>query len=285
LGDGTWENKNTPVNVVGLSSGVQDIAAGEGHTCALTMGGGVKCWGDNYEGRLGDGTWEGKNTPVDVAGLGSGVQAITTGFAHTCALTTTGVKCWGANKYGQVGDGTSGEGNTKSMPVDVVGLSSGVKAIAAGGAHTCALTTAGGVKCWGSNSGGQVGHGTSGYGNISSTPVDVVGLGSGMKAIAVGGYHSCALTTGDGVKCWGENLYGQVGDGTSGWDNYIKSTPLEVVGLGSGVQGITGGGFHTCALTSTDGIKCWGGNGAGQLGDGTTEDKSTPTDVVGLGGR
>jgi len=204
------------------SSGVQAIDAGWAHTCALTASGGVKCWGSNVDGELGDGTNTDRYTPVDVVGLSAGVQAIAAGNSHTCALTaSSGVKCWGYNGYGQLGDGTN---NTTSAPVDVVGLSSGVQAIAAGGHHTCALTASGGVKCWGSNVDGELGDGTT---TDRSTPVDVVGLSSGVQAIAAGWGHTCALTASGGVKCWGDNYYGQLGDGTT----MDRSTPVDVIGL------------------------------------------------------
>jgi len=279
LGDGTTAEKSTPVDVLGLGSGVAAIAAGGKHTCALSTAGGVKCWGYNVFGQLGDGTttgpFEGKPTPVDVLGLGSGVAAIAAGYGHTCALTTAGgVKCWGNNDTGQLGDGSTVQ---RLTPVEVVGLGSGVAAIVGGGSHTCALTTAGGVKCWGMDLDGQLGDGGTNW--KKSTPVDVVGLVSGVAAITTGGRHTCALTSTGGVKCWGYNGYGQLGDDTA----TNKSTPVDVVGLGSGVAAITGGGGHTCALTITSGSKCWGDNGYGQVGDGTTARKSSPVDVLGLG--
>ena len=271
----------TPAITAGQRSLVQTIAsaaiaAGDNHTCALTTTGGVKCWGDNNLGQLGDGTTTKRVTPVDVSGLTSGVSAIATGGSHTCALTTTGsVKCWGRNFYGQLGDGTTTD---RFTPVDVSGLTSGVSAIAAGGSHTCALTTTGGVKCWGRNSFGQLGDGTAP--TNSSTPVDASGLTSGVSAIAAGNSHTCALTTTGGVKCWGNNSSGQLGDGTT----TARSTPVDVSGLTSGVSAIAAGGFHTCALTTTGGVKCWGNNFFGQLGNGLgVTERTTPVDVVWLG--
>jgi alpha-tubulin suppressor-like RCC1 family protein len=211
---------------------------------------------------------------VDVVGLGSGVAAIAAGGEHTCALTSGGgVKCWGANGAGQLGDGTT---TWRSTPVDVVGLGSGVSAIAASGYHTCALASGGGVKCWGRNSYGQLGDGTT---TDRNTPVDVVGLANGAAAIAAGYWHTCALmdlTSGGGVKCWGWNTSGQLGDGTT----IQRSTPVNVVRLGSGVAAIATGWFHTCTLTTDGGVKCWGWDGYGQLGLGTITYRTTPVDVV-----
>ncbi len=352
LGDGTGDNRTTPVNVVGLGSGVQAISAADHHACALA-GGGVKCWGSNTSGQLGDGTQDNRLTPVDVSGLSSGVQAIAAGggtnsgggftcaaliggtvecwgdwgggslapepvegvtdvqalaagrnhvcgltpaggvrcltdyveglesgvqaiaagWYHTCALTTNGgVKCWGDGTLGQLGRGVP---NTSPTPVDVSGLGSGVQAATAGDGHTCALTTGGGVKCWGDNSFGQLGDGS---GVSGFAPVDVSGLGSGVQVLAAGGNHTCALTTGGGVKCWGDNGDGQMGDGTQ----FNRFTPVDVTGLGSGVQAIAAGSSHTCALTTGGGVKCWGDNGDGQLGNDAGAVSFTPVDVAGL---
>ena len=267
----------TPVDVIGLGGGVAAIGTGIFHTCALTTAGGVKCWGSNAFGQLGDGTTTERATPVDVVGLTSGVADISAGSRHTCALTAAGgIKCWGYNFYSQLGDGTSGFGNDRTTPVDVVGLESGVSAVALGDLHSCALTTAGSVKCWGYNATGQLGNGTTSF--SQTVPVDAVGLTSGIAAISAGARHTCALTTVGGVQCWGANQFGQLGDGTTS----LRTTPVAVVGLGGGVAAVAAGAVHTCALTTAGAVKCWGDNDVGQLGDGTTADRSAPADVSGL---
>ena len=261
------------------ADGSNSITAGGLHTCALTPTGGVKCWGNNSSGQLGDGTTtEYSTTPVEVVGL-SGVQAVTAGESHTCALTTTGgVKCWGNNGSGQLGDGGA-TAYSSPTPVDVIDLSSGVQAITAGTYHTCALTTAGGVKCWGLNNFGQLGDGTTT--EYSTTPVDVIDLSSSVQAIAAEYNYTCALTTAGKVKCWGDNWYGQIREDTT---TTHYSTPVDVEGLSGGVRAITAGGAHTCALTTTGGVKCWGANWYGQLGNGTGAYSPTPVGVEGLSG-
>ena len=274
LGDGTTTQRTTPVAVTGLTSGVAAISAGGVHTCALTTAGGLKCWGFNGSGQLGDGTTTDRTTPVDVAGLTSGVTAVTVKGNHSCALTAAGGgKCWGSNNNGQLGDGTF---TNRTTAVDVVGLTAGVAAVSAGRTHTCAVTTTGGLKCWGKNSNFQLGDGTS---TIRTTAVDVVGLTSGVATVSAGRFHTCAVTTAGGLKCWGFNGSGQLGDGTL----TKRSTPVDVAGLTSGVKAAAARGKdHTCALTTASGLKCWGLNDLGQLGDGTTTSHTTPADVIGF---
>ncbi len=278
LGDGTTTRRLAPTTVSGLSSGVTAVSAGGGHTCALTSGGGVVCWGSNSLGQLGDGTTTDRLTPVAVSGLSNGVTAVSAGSVHTCALTSGGgVVCWGFNSEGRLGDGTRTD---RLTPVAVSGLATGVTSVAAGSAHTCAVTSAGGVMCWGYNRFGPLGDGTT-TGRL--TPVAVSGLSSGVIAVVAGSDHTCAVTSGGGVRCWGNNDFGQLGDGTK----TTRLTPVAVSGLSSGVSTVTAGYRHTCAVTSAGGVVCWGSNGpkelgGGQLGDGTTTDRSTPVSVIGL---
>jgi alpha-tubulin suppressor-like RCC1 family protein len=275
LGDGTTTDRLSPVAVSGLPSGVKEIAAGALHTCALLVSGGVECWGSNYSGQLGDGTTTERHSPVTVSGLSTGVRAITAGGEHTCALLDGGgIECWGDNREGELGDGTK---TSRNSPVAVSGLSSGVKAIAAGVDDTCAVLSTGAARCWGGNADGEIGDGT----QVSrATPVPVANLRSGVVAIAPGSDHTCALLNSGGVECWGDNLAGALGDGTED-DHY---TPAPVLGLSSGVQAIASGGEYlgfTCAIVADGTVKCWGYNEEGELGDGTAaESRSKPVTVV-----
>ena len=277
LGNGTSNESLPPVDVSGLASGVRAVAAGGTHTCALTSGRGVRCWGYNVVGECGGddcSTPPGSSTPVVVPGLASGVSAIAAGASHNCAVTSGGaVQCWGDNGNGQLGIGTTTYSYSDG-PVDVHGLASGVRAIAAGGQHTCALTSGGRVNCWGQNIFGQLGTGTT----DSSTPLGVSDLASGVTAIAAGYYHSCAVVDADEVKCWGLNASGQLGDG----EISDSSTPVDVSGLTGRITAIAAGQSHTCAIMSGGAVKCWGLNFAGGLGNGSTTDSSTPVDVAGL---
>jgi alpha-tubulin suppressor-like RCC1 family protein len=252
------------------------IAAAGDHNCAITTDAALLCWGSNYSGQLGDGTTADHSTPQAVTGLAEGVSAVATGTSHTCAISGDGqLQCWGANGDGRLGDGTTAQSST---PVDVDGLSSGVISVAAGEFHTCAVTDVGGVKCWGKNDKGQLGTGTTSF-DPTLTPVDVVGLSAGVVAVAAGSWHTCALLATGGVKCWGYNYWGQLGNGT----NEDVPLPVDVVGL-VGTTKIAAGATYNCAITdipSTGGLQCWGYNGLGQLGDGTTDDRYTPVGVIG----
>jgi alpha-tubulin suppressor-like RCC1 family protein len=223
VGNGATSDAYAPDDVVGLGSGVTAISGGDQHTCALTSGGGVKCWGLNSAGHLGNDSLVDSSVPVDVAGLGSGVVMVSAGGDHTCALTDAGgVKCWGGNASGQLGDGSGPI--AKFVPVDVVGLVSGVIAISAGSDHTCAVTSAGRVKCWGAGLHGQLGDSqTIG----SPIPIDVPGMSSGADSVSAGMYHTCARMMDKRIKCWGYNFYGQLGNNST----IDSPVPVDVSGL------------------------------------------------------
>jgi alpha-tubulin suppressor-like RCC1 family protein len=212
------------------------VAVGLAHACALTSAGAVKCWGTNLDGELGNGgDPAGSSTPVDVAGLSSGVIAITAFAGGTCALTDVGtVFCWGTAG----GPTPEDRGLSDVTAIDLGGdefcaiTSDGTSgcfgdlatAIASGGRHECEITPAGGVECMGDDSFGQLGNGTTSA--SPSPPVNVTGLSSGIVAIDAGQDHTCAITNYGGVKCWGDNTDGELGNGTT----TSSSTPVDVTG-------------------------------------------------------
>ncbi|MBI4511839.1 MAG: hypothetical protein HY698_19550 [Deltaproteobacteria bacterium] len=312
LGDGTNENRKVPVDVIGLEGGVLSLAKGvsEETTCVVTGAGGVKCWGANNNGEVGDGTVEDRNRPVDVLGLDRGIDAVATGRWHSCALTSQGdVKCWGKSIFGcgayvanpypadmaqftskfrslSVGQdhlcvftadgllechGQYRRGdNTTCTPIPD-GLPSSVQSISSGLFHTCAVTEAGGVKCWGNADRSEWILLQKGTG-----PFDIAGLTSGVKSVSCGVEHSCALTVNGGVKCFGSTNNGKLGNDYA----YTLHGPVDAKGLESGVVSLSVGGAHACAVLDSGGVKCWGANRQGQLGNGTTDESPVPVDVV-----
>lgn len=179
------------------------------------------------------------------------------------------MKCWGYNAYNQLGDGTT---SPRSVPTSVSGLSSGVVSISAGSYHSCAVTSAGGAKCWGYNGYGQLGDSSN---SQRASPVDVTGLTTGVFSVSTGGQHTCAVLSDRSMKCWGYNQFGQLGDGTT----TTRNSPVSVLGL-TNVAIAAGGAGHTCAVTSSGAAKCWGSNSEGRLGDGTGASRSAPVNVL-----
>ncbi len=250
------------------------LTVGSQHSCVTAVTGGIKCWGHNDGGQLGDNSGQESGVPVAVVGLSSGMLALAAS-GDTCAVTVAGaLLCWGHNETGQLGTGSMQGSLT---PAGVSGLGSGVAAVAAGGLHTCAATAAGAALCWGANSSGELGNGTTAQ---SLVPVAVEGLTSGVTAVAVGFGHSCAIGAGGGLKCWGLDKYGELGNGTT--SELPFKVPVDVKGLSMGVLAVASSSLTTCALVDGGGVKCWGHNLDGEVGDGTVNDSSFPVDVKGL---
>lgn len=308
----------TPTEVTGLSSGVIDVAAGLNHTCAALSTGGVKCWGYGGDGQLGTGGTSSAIVPQSVSGLSGSATAVAAGESHSCALLSTGavdcwgndssvssyspvsislsgaataieagdrhtcalmatgaIECWGLNSNGQLGLGTTA---STTVPQALDDFLSGTLDLSTGGDHTCAITDTGMLKCWGENSDGRVG-------NAATTmdfvfPYGVADLSSASVDVAAGGEHTCVLLDTDSVQCFGENYWGELGDGT----NTDATAPVTVLGLAAGtITSIDTGSHHSCALfSSISSVKCWGYNAYGQLGDGSQTDSSTPVSVTGL---
>ena len=272
-----------------LFSGAVQIDAGGGHTNALMKSGKVKFWGQFYDefvvyGRNG---FSRRGTPSNVLEQGgsplSGIIQVSSGKSHSCALKYSGeVKCWGWGNYGELGNGSKIQ---KHNPVTVIAAQgssdslSNIVQISSGGEHTCALTKSGGVKCWGSGVSGQLGHAS--YQSIFS-PVDVVaGLGnqaplSGIVQVSSGGEHTCALTAFQTVVCWGDRVYGQLGNGVSNANSPVPVT----VPLLSGIVQIAAGKDYTCALSHGGTVSCWGRGNSGQLGNGVSRTSSTSVTVI-----
>jgi alpha-tubulin suppressor-like RCC1 family protein len=300
---------SVPVAVTNAGSGVTAISAGDLHACVVDSGA-VKCWGANGNGQVGNGvtSWTEVTTPVQVSGVSSGVTALSLGYSHSCAVTTTALKCWGSNSHGQSGPYAFAVTQVTGLTSGVTGLSSAINGNAS---HVCAIQS-GGLKCWGHNMFGQLGNGTTVDAN---TPQQVVGLTAGVTSVdgltcaavsgavkcwgnggggnqpttpvdkfsfsnatAVAGLLSVCVIDDGAVKCWGDGWNGQLGIGSGTY----AATPQQAVGISSGATAISAGmRSHVCAVVS-GAAKCWGYGESGKLGIGSTTDARTPQQVTGL---
>jgi alpha-tubulin suppressor-like RCC1 family protein len=256
---------NTPQRLFGIAAVAIDAEADQ--TCVVIDDGTVRCWG-TYDPVAG-------TIPAQIDGIDSRVVAVDVGYGHACALTEQdGVLCWGNNYRGQLGDGNGGEfGDYSRTAVAASGLGSGVRAITAGGGHSCALMISGAVKCWGVF---LVGDGSR---FDRTTPVDISNVGDGIGTLTAGAAHICALLKSGALKCWGSNIDGALGvdpDQTKEIEAPINGPDL------TSPLNIYAGGFGTCAVLTDGALECWGRNDSGQLGDGSTDSRSVPAGVSGF---
>jgi len=198
------------------------------------------------------------------------------GYLHSCARKPDGkVRCWGENGAGQLGDGVSFEAGARApalVPQDVAGVDDAIE-LASGLSHSCVIRRGGAVACWGLNSFGQLGDGTT---TRSSSAVTVTGV-TGATALAAGTSFTCAVLAGGAVSCWGANYSGQLGDNTK----VDRPTAAPVQGL-TGAVSLAAGEHHACAIVAGGAAKCWGKNDEGQLGNGSIVESLIPTSLASL---
>ncbi len=291
----------------GNTTGINNIRAGDTHTCALLSTGGLRCWGTATSGQLGygnnlsvgassTGLYPYPYSAGDVPLMGKATK-FAVGQNHTCALLDTGfVRCWGKNDVGQLGlNSKQNVGDAEPITnFGYVNLGGIVTSISAGYNHTCALMDTGNVRCWGANGSGQLGYSiTQNVGDDEPAywfkDVDL-GANVLVKEIVAGGNHTCAITTTNTVRCWGYNYHGQLGLGTGGssanvGDNEKPATVAEV-NLGGAIPvQLSLGGNHTCALLENGFLRCWGLNSSGQLGYGNATTRTTPGDDLAPGSK
>lgn len=258
------------------------VATGGSHSCALMNDRSLWCWGSNGTGELGDGTASPRSEPVQLSGLDAVELALGSGFS--CVRKAEGsVWCWGKNDRGQLGTGSSGPPSL--VPVQVK-LGAPASQISAGDQHACAVLTSGALWCWGFNSYGQVGNGST---SISqSTPVQVSALGTSVAKVGAGQSNTCARgkgATGGKLWCWGWGSGYKVGDGTQGQTCGGVSchpNPVEVAAMGTNVTEIAVGGNQTCAAKADGTLWCWGIGTYGEIGVGSNSWQQTPKQVTAL---
>lgn len=265
---------------------ISQLTTANDTTCAIYSDGSLRCWGNNSLGQLGRGSAtppyignsggpSSLSSQLQAVNLGGGTPiSVSVGGSHVCALMAdTTIQCWGGNSSGQLGNGNTADSLT---PVQVTGLT-GATQVFAGRSHTCAIVSGGLLKCWGDNTYGQLGDGTT---TMRTSPVNVSTMSTGVTQVTAsqsfGNSYTCAIKSG-AAYCWGDNAYGQLGDGTV----VNRNSPVAVSTLSSGVNQISLGNGHSCALKA--GIAyCWGNNSAGQLGLDSTSTMQIPIAVVGL---
>jgi alpha-tubulin suppressor-like RCC1 family protein len=271
-GTGSPGDRSTPFTLdVPSPGGFLSVSAGGLHTCGVTSSS-AYCWGS---GPLGDGSTASSSVPVAVTG-GLTFSEVTAGAFVSCGLTTTAAPyCWGYLEAS----------SSSSVPVPVRG-GHGFSVLTIGDGygpgHACGLTTSGAAYCWGNNSFGQVGDGTTSGDQIQNgwsvrtMPVAVVG-GLSFAALTAGLFHTCGLTSNGAASCWGDNEYGQLGNGSTAM---FSAVPVAVAG-GLRFAGLSAGGVSTCGVTTSGAAYCWGPNGWGQLGDSSTANSGVPVAVTG----
>ncbi len=277
----TVSRPSPPTDVVDLGVGrtAKAVAVGDYYTCAILDNDTLKCWGRNNDGQLGYGNTTQQTAPptttVDL-GVGRTVKALALGGTHACAiLDNDSIKCWGRNSYGQLG--YNDVMSRTAPPATTVDLGSGrtAKTLVLGKFHSCAILDDASVKCWGSNTFGELGYGdTTSRRAPPATPVDL-GAGRTATALALEYSHTCALLDNGTVKCWGNNTSGELGYGDTTQRTAPPATPVDL-GAGRTATALAVAAYRSCALLDNGSLKCWGLNYYGQLGLGDTTSRTVP---------
>lgn len=268
LGNGLNTDSSTPVAVSG-GYRYLSLSSGEAHTCGVTNTGAAYCWGTDAEGRLGTGATGNRSAPTIVTG-GHLFRSLATGRTHSCGIVTDfSGYCWGDNTNTKLGCGPACP--TTSTPTAVSGGYKFIQ-ISAGDEHSCGVTSAGAIYCWGDNASGQLGNGG---GADSNVPV-FVSSSEKFINVSAGAQHSCAVSSGGGAYCWGANGSGQLGDGT----NTPSGLPV-FISTGFAFSQVSAANLHTCGLRSDGAAYCWGDNTNGELGNGNTSPQNQPVAVTG----
>jgi len=262
-----------PLTGTGTAAQAQSVLAGGNHNCAVKTDRTLWCWGNNFSGQLGNGTTTNSSVPVQVSGHATDWATVSPGGDGTCAVKTDHtVWCWGLNYAGQLGNGTT---TNSSVPVQVSGHATDWATVTSGQDYTCAEKTDGTVWCWGVNGSGQLGDGTT---TDRPVPVQVSGHATDWATVTASWAHTCAEKTNHTLWCWGDNGFGQLGDGTK----TNRPVPVQVSGHTTDWATVSDGLGHTCAEKTDRTVWCWGWNIDGQLGDGTTTDSLVPVRVSGM---
>lgn len=266
-------NALAPVKVAALS-GVASIGlGGDGTFCAVLQTGAVMCWGFGNYGNLGNSKTEATEVPVAVISISDAV-GVTVGGGHACAWRKSGnVSCWGLNDWRQLGIGDTTTTNTVSTPLPVDSVS-GVKQMAGGSSHTCALLADGKhISCWGANVGGTLGRGTR---VVSDVPIKVASA-TAFQSLSLGQNHSCAVDATGALTCWGSNEYRQYLEKT-----FLASGMPTAVPDGAGTTRAATGDAHSCVLNGAGQVRCWGGGQYGNLGNAQSQYiQDTPVTFIG----
>jgi len=293
LGNGGGDASRTPVPVVGIdglekATTAVSIGSGDDYSCAQMENNTVKCWGQNQDGQLGNGSNVDSSLPVRVIGLDSENPATSLGIgaSHACAIVDEGsyaTVCWGKNDHGQLGDGGT---SSQSTPLEVLEGAGYFDSLGAGTSASCA-TEFGYVKCWGLNDVGQLGDGTT-TNSLEGVYVPLFDWGTEdttARSVTSAGSTACVMSYAGTVWCWGYGLQGGLGNGAS----QNSSVPVRVTGIDgltsqTTAKQIASGGAFSCAVTNAGAVKCWGANDQGQLGNNLTANSATPVTVSGLDG-